>query len=165
MNANVYQHFRSDEHPFIDSAQGWIEQVQMQYAPYLTDFLDPRQAYILESLIRQSTDLSFQFFGGYEAAERRRCLIYPDYYQPASEEFDLVLFTIIYPKKFTVLSHGKVLGTLMGTGVKRNTLVTSFLMGKIGKYLWQAKSVILSKHRSIKSGMSQFASKKRSTRN
>lgn len=33
----------------------------MQYAPYLTDFLDPRQAYILESLIRQSTDLSFQF--------------------------------------------------------------------------------------------------------
>ena len=61
MNANVYQHFRNDERPFIDSAQGWIEQVQMQYAPYLTDFLDPRQAYILESLIRQSTDLSFRF--------------------------------------------------------------------------------------------------------
>ena len=119
MNAKVNQHFRRDAHPFIDSAQGWIEQVQIQYAPYLTDFIDPRQAYILESLIRQSTDLSFQFFGVYVASDRRRCLIYPDYYQPASEEFDLVLFTIIYPKKFTVLSHGKVLGTLMGTGVKR----------------------------------------------
>ncbi|RHK07044.1 RNA-binding protein [Enterococcus casseliflavus] len=119
MNANVYQHFRNDERPFIDSAQGWIEQVQMQYAPYLTDFLDPRQAYILESLIRQSTDLSFRFFGGYEAAERRRCLIYPDYYEPTTDEFDMTLFTIQYPKKFTVLSHGKVLGTLMGTGVKR----------------------------------------------
>ena len=27
----------------------WIEQVQGQYAPYLTEFLDPRQSYILET--------------------------------------------------------------------------------------------------------------------
>lgn len=119
MNANVYQHFRSDERPFIDSAQDWIEQVQMQYAPYLTEFLDPRQAYIMETLIRQSTDLSYKFFGGYEAAERRRCLIYPDYYTPTLDEFDMVLYTIHYPKKFTTLSHGKILGTLVSTGVKR----------------------------------------------
>ena len=52
MNANVYQHFRKDEHPFIDTVGDWLEQVEMQYAPYLTDFLDPRQAYILEALIR-----------------------------------------------------------------------------------------------------------------
>lgn len=119
MNANVYQHFRNDERPFVDTAQDWLEQVQMQYAPHLTEFLDPRQAYILETLIRQSTDLSFRFFGGYEAAERRRCLIFPDYYQPTLEEFDLVLFTIYYPKKFSTLSHGKILGTLLSTGVKR----------------------------------------------
>jgi RNA-binding protein YlmH len=31
----------------------------------------------------------------------------------------MTVFTIQYPPKFTVLSHGKVLGTLMGTGVKR----------------------------------------------
>ena len=61
MNANVYQHFRKDEHPFIDTVGDWLEQVEMQYAPYLTDFLDPRQAYILETLIRQNSDLSFTF--------------------------------------------------------------------------------------------------------
>lgn len=114
MNANVYQHFRNDERPFIDSAQGWIEQVQMQYAPYLTDFLDPRQAYILESLIRQSTDLSFRFFGGYEAAERRRCLIYPDYYEPTTDEFDMTLFTIQYPKKIYGFESWKSFGHVNG---------------------------------------------------
>lgn len=57
MNANVYQHFRPDERPFIDTVEDWIEQVTMQYAPLLTEFLDPRQAYILETLVRQNTDL------------------------------------------------------------------------------------------------------------
>lgn len=119
MNANVYQHFRVDEHPFIDLIGGWLEQVQSQYAPYLTDFLDPRQAYILETLIRQDSDLKFTFYGGYEAAERRRCLIYPDYYEATDDDFDITLLEIHYPKKFTTLSHGKVLGTLLGAGVKR----------------------------------------------
>jgi hypothetical protein len=57
MDANVYQHFRADERSFIDSVGDWIEQVQSQYAPYLTDFLDPRQSYILETLIRLKIDI------------------------------------------------------------------------------------------------------------
>ena len=119
MNANVYQHFRKDEHPFIDTVGDWLEQVEMQYAPYLTDFLDPRQAYILETLIRQNSDLSFTFYGGYEQAERKRCLIYPAYYIPEETDFGVVLFEIIYPSKFATLSHGKILGTLMNVGVRR----------------------------------------------
>lgn len=39
----VYQHFRKEEQPFIDSAQSWITQAEETYTPYLTDFLDPRQ--------------------------------------------------------------------------------------------------------------------------
>lgn len=91
----------------------------MQYAPYLTDFLDPRQAYIAETLIRQESDLKFTMYGGYEAAERKRCLIYPDYYEPTDDEFDVTLFEINYPTKFSELGHGRVLGTLMGSGIKR----------------------------------------------
>lgn len=119
MNANVYQHFRQEERPFIDGVADWIEQVQMQYAPYLTDFLDPRQAYIVETMIRQETELKFQFQGGYQAAERARCLIYPDYYEPTLDEFDIQLFEIHYPVKFATLGHGRVLGTLVNSGVKR----------------------------------------------
>lgn len=119
MNANVYQHFRKDEHPFIDSVEDWLEQVENQYAPYLTDFLDPRQAYILETLIHQNSDLEFQFYGGYVQAERKRCLIYPNYYQPEIPDFNVELIEIIYPIKFSTLSHGKILGTLVNTGIRR----------------------------------------------
>ncbi|MGK0552312.1 RNA-binding protein [Enterococcus faecalis] len=121
MNANVYQHFRKDEHPFIDTVGDWLEQVESQYAPYLTDFLDPRQAYIVETLIRQNSELSFSFYGGYEQAERKRCLIYPAYYEPTEADFEISVYSILYPKKFTTLSHGKILGTLMNVGVRRNS--------------------------------------------
>lgn len=119
MNENIYQHFRPDEHDFIDSVGDWLEQVEGQYAPYLTDFLDPRQAYILETLIRENSELRFSFNGGYEAAERVRCLIYPDYYEPTNDDFEITMFEINYPTKFTVLTHGKVLGTLVNSGIKR----------------------------------------------
>ncbi|MBP1041531.1 RNA-binding protein [Vagococcus sp. BWB3-3] len=119
MNVNVYQHFRKDEHPFVDMIGGWIEQVESQYAPHLTDFLDPRQAFILESIVRSDSELLFSFYGGYESAERRRALIYPDYYQPTVDEYDTVLFEIHYPTKFGKLSHGKILGTLLNIGIRR----------------------------------------------
>lgn len=61
MDANIYQHFRNDERPFIDAVQDWIEKVQMQYAPYLTDFLDPRQAFILKRLFANNLIYSFSF--------------------------------------------------------------------------------------------------------
>ncbi|MFC0233372.1 RNA-binding protein [Vagococcus entomophilus] len=122
MNVNVYQHFRKEEHSFIDLVKDWQEQVEMQYAPYLTDFLDPRQAYILETLIRQNGELKFKFYGGYEQAERRRALIFPDYYIPEKEEYNINLYEIIYPIKFGMLSHGKILGTFLSTGVKRESL-------------------------------------------
>ncbi|WP_159722086.1 YlmH family RNA-binding protein [Enterococcus sp. CSURQ0835] len=119
MNTNVYQHFRPEEHPFIDAVGDWLEQVESQYAPYLTNFLDPRQAYILETLIRENSELQFKFYGGYEQAERCRCLIYPEYYEPTDADFELVMIEIKYPHKFAQLSHGKILGTMMSTGVKR----------------------------------------------
>lgn len=118
MDANVYQHFRKDEHPFIDMVEGWIKQVDDLYVPVLTDFLDPRQAFILETLVRRN-QLPFMLFGGYEQAERKRALIYPDYYTPNDDDFQMTLIAIQYPQKFGELSHGKILGTLVSSGMKR----------------------------------------------
>lgn len=119
MNVNVYQHFRKDEHPFVDMVGDWIEQVDSQYTPYLTDFLDPRQAFILETLVKARGELELMFYGGYEVAERRRVLIYPNYYEATNDDFDIELYEISYPTKFGSLSHGKILGTLISTGLKR----------------------------------------------
>lgn len=120
MNANVYQHFRKDEHPFVDLIEDWVEQVDRYYAPVLTNFLDPRQQFILESIVGQyQDDYAFMFFGGYEKAERKRALIYPIYYVPSQEDFDVTYCEITYPTKFATLTHGKILGTLMSVGLGR----------------------------------------------
>lgn len=120
--ANVYQHFRKDEHPFIDSVLDWIEQVNLQYAPYITDFLNPRQIFILESLVRQDLDLHYQLFGGYESAERKCAIIYPNYYEPSLNDYEVKMYELNYPTKFCELSHGKILGTIINKGIKRECI-------------------------------------------
>lgn len=119
MMEQVYQHFRKEEQPFIDLVESWVVQVQQQYAPYLTDFLDPRQQYIVEMLIGKRGEVRAMFRGGYEAAERKRALIYPEYFEPNAEDFNLSLIEINYPDKFSTLSHGQILGSLVGSGLKR----------------------------------------------
>ncbi|MGO3731699.1 MAG: RNA-binding protein [Vagococcus sp.] len=119
MLANVYQHFRKDEHPFIDLVWDWIEQVDQQYAPYVTEFLNPREVFILESLIGKNDDIHYALFGGFDTSERKCAVIYPNYYEPTQSDFDIVVYHIHYPVKFGNLTHGKILGTLMSTGIKR----------------------------------------------
>ncbi len=116
---SIYQHFRPEEKEFIDQALNWIEQVKYSYAPKLTDFLDPRQQQIIGSLLGHGDGVKIEFFGGASGLERKRALLFPDYYSPERSDFQLCLFEIIYPKKFITLDHRQVLGTLMSLGLKR----------------------------------------------
>lgn len=115
----VYQHFRREEQPFIDNVQSWITQTEETYTPYLTDFLDPRQQYIVEMLVGKKGEVHVSFYGGYEEAERKRAIICPEYFEPKQQDFEIELMEVNYPSKFASLSHGKVLGTMTGTGMKR----------------------------------------------
>ncbi|MFJ7752014.1 RNA-binding protein [Peribacillus muralis] len=116
---SIYQHFRPEEKEFIDQAINWIDQVKDSYAPKLTDFLDPRQQEILTSLLGNDSEAKLQFNGGSDFVERKRVLIYPDYYSPEPSDFNISLYDISYPKKFVTLEHRQILGTLMSLGVKR----------------------------------------------
>ncbi|MEH6946273.1 RNA-binding protein [Bacillus sp. JJ634] len=116
---SIYQHFRPEEKEFIDGAASWIQQVKNSYAPKLTDFLDPRQQQIVLSLLGRDEDVNLQFYGGADTVERRRALLFPDYFSPELSDFQLSLYEISYPKKFITLEHRHVLGTLMSLGLKR----------------------------------------------
>lgn len=118
--SSIYQHFRSAEKQFIDTVIDWKENVENSYAPKLTDFLDPRQQFILQSVIGEATDVKYQFFGGLEQSERKRALLYPEYFEPELEDFQVGLYEIDYPRKFFRLEHPMVLGSLMSLGVKRD---------------------------------------------
>lgn len=116
---NLYQHYRPEETPFIDGVFDWVRQVDSQYTPYLTTFLTPREAMILEQITSRYDFIQLQLEGGYPGAERKRGLIYPNYYQIQAGDHDLSLVAIHYPAKFANLSHGQILGALTGVGVDR----------------------------------------------
>ncbi|MCH6268357.1 MULTISPECIES: RNA-binding protein [Neobacillus] len=116
---NIYQHFRPEERDYIDQVMQWKNTVELQYAPKLTDFLDPREQHILKTIIGENGDVKYQLFGGWTGAERKRALLFPEYLVPAQEDFQISLFEIDYPKKFVKIEHPNVLGTLMSLGLKR----------------------------------------------
>ncbi|MGM0840816.1 MAG: RNA-binding protein [Bacillota bacterium] len=115
--SSIYQHFRPDEKEFVDAVLEWKLAVENQYAAKRTDFLDPRQQHIVESVIGNNDEIILSFFP--ENTERKRALLYPSYYQPEEEDFGIKLFEIQYPSKFVTIEHRQVLGTLMSLGLKR----------------------------------------------
>ncbi|WP_251547013.1 YlmH family RNA-binding protein [Limosilactobacillus caecicola] len=121
VNENISQHFRPDEQDIINQILDMIAIAQNQYRPVLSNFLNPRQIYIAQTLIHRTDDLAFQVCGGFSAAEMQRLLVYPDYYQPQAEDFNLTYFQIDYPAKFTELYHRQILGSLIGSGLKRDS--------------------------------------------
>ena len=116
---SIYQHFRPEERGFIDQVLNWKDYVEQKYTPKLTDFLDPREQQILNIIIGQQ-DIKMAFFGGSTHTERKRALLYPDYYQLAEEDFQVTLYEVKYPSKFVHLTHPQILGSLMSLGLKRD---------------------------------------------
>lgn len=126
---NVLQHFRKDEQPFIDTVSGWIREVENTYAPKLTDFLDPRERYIVESLTNDAIDIEISAAGTFENPERMRILLYPNYYVPEKEDYGIVVLSVKYATKFVTLRHKDVLGSLMSLGLERSKFGDILMQG------------------------------------
>ena len=129
---DVYQHFRPEEREFIDQIVDWKSYVENTFAPKLTDFLDPREQQIVKTIIGEHSDVRVAFFGGTENAERKRAIIFPDYYHESINDYLVCLFEIQYPSKFVTIEHRHVLGSLMSLGLKR---------GKFGDILYNDSTV------------------------
>lgn len=114
-------HFRKEEHPFIERALDWLDQVDHQHRERLTDFLDPRQFYILRALMAKYPHVNCTPFGGYAEAERCRVILHQDYYVPSQKDFSLSGFEVTSPTAgFQQLKHKDFLGSLLGCGLKRD---------------------------------------------
>ncbi|MFA9557379.1 RNA-binding protein [Evansella sp. AB-rgal1] len=116
---SVYEHFRKEEHTFVDQVLEWKNTVEEQYRAKLTDFLDPRQQQIVTSVIGKQEEIKLSFYGGQEQAERKRCLLYPPYMEPELDAFELACYEIEYPSKFVSIEHRQILGALMNIGLRR----------------------------------------------
>jgi RNA-binding protein YlmH len=119
-NDNIYSHFHPDEHRFIDKAAEWVEKAE-QHDLKLTDFLDPRQAFILTTLVNRSPDVQVRFDGGHATAERKRAIVAPDYRVLEAEDVGIRLIAVESPdEKLKDLDHGDYMGAILGLGIKRD---------------------------------------------
>ncbi len=116
---SIYDHFGKEERPFVERALEMLTLVERKQAMRLTDFLDPRQVNIFQSLASQVQDVSVTAYGGYDGAERVRVILHPDYMSVEPDDFRLALLHIQADQRFHVLEHRDVMGAMLGAGMKR----------------------------------------------
>ncbi|MEK4112680.1 RNA-binding protein YlmH [Paenibacillus sp. DS2363] len=123
MSGEIYEHFSHDERDFVDKASDWVERAGKYHDMKLTDFLDPRQVFILETLANRRNDVQIRLDGGYEAAERKRALVAPDYMYLDDEDMGMQVLSITSDdQKISELEHGDYMGSLLGLGMKRGKI-------------------------------------------
>lgn len=119
---SVYHHFSPEEYSLIDQILDWKAHVEEEYALKKTAFFNPREVYILQSVIGKSDEVKIFESPQLKELERQRYILAPSFYEIQNEDFDVSLLEVQYPHKFCTLTHAQVLGALVNLGVKRRTL-------------------------------------------
>ncbi|WP_226037951.1 RNA-binding protein [Aquibacillus saliphilus] len=118
---DIYQHFRKEEHPFIDQVLSWKESLDRNYQRRISDFLTPREQTIFQSIVGNNEDYTWGLFGGIES-ERKRAILAPYYEEINQSDYGITLLEATYPTKFITLEHRDVLGAFLSMGIKRKKL-------------------------------------------
>lgn len=97
-----------------------IEKCLNSYTTTYTGFLDIRQRSMAENLCRGIHGLKYDFYGGYEDAERRVGVFLPDYAE--LEDYNPLSLMRITQKGPKTLTHRDYLGSLTALGIKREVV-------------------------------------------
>ena len=85
-------------------------------------FLDAAESAEAALFLRRQSGAAYLFSGGYEDAERQMLFILPDYIEKEYFTPDEYITAIRVSHTFGELTHRDYLGSLMGLGIKRETL-------------------------------------------
>ena len=86
------------------------------------DFYDQYQQNIIEIMFKKING-EYVLFGGYDDAERKILILYPDSERPDLANIPISLIDIIYSTNFgQSISHRDVLGTIISKGIKREKI-------------------------------------------
>ncbi len=104
-----------EDRVFLASVYDKLEQSDRKNYPVFSDFLDARQIALVQSVFPFWRD-RIRFFGGIQNAERQICCLEFGY-----EEFPVRLLEIC-SSQINKITHGDILGSLMGLGMKRQKI-------------------------------------------
>ena len=95
-----------------------IDQSTKYYSFEYTNFLSP-SIYVVTNDYMIPEDFKISYVGGHEKSERKILVIQPSYMEVKENELPITALQIKYSKKYSDISHADILGTLMGSGIKR----------------------------------------------
>lgn len=90
--------------------------------PQVTDFYDPYERKVAESVLSGIPEVGMLQQGGYRDAERARLVIYPQLYLVETIPSALRVLEASGNFSFQSVSHRDYLGSLMSTGLKRSKI-------------------------------------------
>jgi RNA-binding protein YlmH len=111
--------FSEVEKDFVAKVKGYIKQVEKNDKVILTKFLTLREQEIIHACCLPS-QIKPTFFGGFEAAERKRCLLNNGFTSVNDKMYQVNGYKIDYNKRYLKISHPNVLGTLMSLQIDRS---------------------------------------------
>ncbi len=106
---------------FLNRIKDLAEQSLKKQQPEWTNFLTPAQREQAQAVLNWVTGSRYNSLGGYSQAERRRIVVYPDYYLVETIEPALA-FLEIKANAPGELTHRDFLGSLLALGIKREKL-------------------------------------------
>lgn len=119
----IFQHFKDSEQEFVSQILNQINQVQSTHVPLVTPFMNPRERYIVQSIVNGFDEVKYSECQELSNCEENRAIIYPYYLEePCIEDYEIALIEINYPQKFASLSHGQILGAILGAGIVRDRM-------------------------------------------
>ena len=118
----------TEDELFISTVDDKADECERKAVLTCTDFLDLRKQSLASVYLKKRKDVRWQFYGGYEDAERKIIVFLPfyienfsDYIKDNADEAPLRIFRAD-KDGFSTLSHRDYLGALTGLGIKREKL-------------------------------------------
>ncbi len=111
---------REEDREFGNRLLDLAETVKTRNSSRATGFVNPHQKKIAVDILNQLIGINYLISGGYEQAERKRILIFPDYLFPDHQEVPLSCVRVNGNFNFVTVNHRDFLGALLGLGIKRD---------------------------------------------
>ena len=112
----------TEEKQFISRLEDRIERVETRYQEELTDFLEPRLQLVADEYLRSKKITRYLFCGGYENAERKRLVLFPEYSELSCDLAGITLLEFQGRLDFVSVNHRDFLGAIMSLGLRREKL-------------------------------------------
>jgi len=101
----------------------------------ITSFLSPGEWYYADSILSHYSDIQWVVDGGYQNAERKRLLLFPDFMQYSDIGNFIALLKISHKARSDELTHRDYLGALLSLGIERE-VIGDIIVGKERAYLF-----------------------------